>query len=245
MTREVCCGRPPSTRLRRKPFARLPVPPGSAGEQLFKSSPDNSDALPEDAGRLLLMHEAKAKQDSTQSGHNFVFLLFEGRAELWMVRGLPGPHLACPGCTSGSGGGRKPVHALAPPRTRAAQAMPRIEKKESTEPMDDLCAACAIDWPLPNSSGEPRRHWLVASSDGTLHLLNSKLKRLHSYQLALADDAPEPRPRLTALSLLSPGAVVKEEAEGAEQTLCAGFDDGSLRRFKVTDLGLGGVLASV
>ena len=45
-----------------------------------------------------------------------------------------------------------------------------------------------------------------------------------------------PRPRLTALSLLSPGAVVKEEAEGAEQTLCAGFDDGSLRRFNRREL---------
>ena len=78
----------------------------------------------------------------------------------------------------------------------------------------------------------------MATADTILHLLEADTcARLRSYQLVLTH-ATQPPPRLTALSLLPSAANAASTSTGGRHMLCAGFDDGSLRRFAMTDLKL-------
>ena len=75
----------------------------------------------------------------------------------------------------------------------------------------------------------------MATADATLHFLEADTcKLLRSYRLVLAG-ATQPQPRLTALSLLPSAANTASTGAGGHM-LCAGFEDGSLRRFAVAEL---------
>ena len=78
----------------------------------------------------------------------------------------------------------------------------------------------------------------MATTDATLYFLEADTcAHIRSYQLVLAGTT-QPQPRLTALSLL-PSAANADSSSASGHMLCAGFDDGSLRRFSVADLMLG------
>lgn len=75
----------------------------------------------------------------------------------------------------------------------------------------------------------------MATADATLHFLEADTCNLRcSYRLVLAG-ATQPQPRLTALSLLPSAANTASTSPGGHM-LCAGFEDGSLRRFAVAEL---------
>ena len=87
----------------------------------------------------------------------------------------------------------------------------------------------------PSFNPTPQPPDQVATADATLHFLEADTcKWLRSYRLVLAG-ATQPQPRLTALSLLPSAANTASTSPGGHM-LCAGFEDGSLRRFAVADL---------